>query len=139
MKKLLSILLVIGFIVISGCNKSQTTAGPLTISDCDVKESEISKYICISEVAKLKIDETICNNIEHKGKGIQDNCFMQVAIAKKDERICQKIKNNDLENKDQCLSAVAIQKNEKSICNKIEITRIKTLCIDKVTRLGGNI
>ena len=60
----------------------------------ETNEHKDLRSVCISDVAEVVMNSTLCDNIETPG--IKDSCYLKVFKKTKDPNICEKIKGSGL-------------------------------------------
>lgn len=110
---------------------------------------------CYYDIAPVKKDQSICENIQ--AEHIRDWCYIRVARAKEDPDICERVteprgnrrkcyvslakelQNPDIcerirkkVNKDMCFSEIAKIKQDASICDRISDRYTKNGCVNSV-------
>ena len=88
--------LLIGVMMLSGCieeeaekssGQQQTEKGITSISECEKTVTTKEYNDCITKVAVVKKEVSLCKNIDEDRR---DACTMEVAVAKQDFSLCKK-------------------------------------------------
>lgn len=85
---------------------------------------------CLKEIALSTKNESLCYEMYLPKNKIY--CFVNISIAKMDEKVCKGIKN-DILRYGICVTKVAKLKNDSSICKKIPLTKIRDICLEKLS------
>ena len=143
---LISIALLAG-LLIGGCSSKKETSKniksvetskvPISsikdVADCN-KLNDRDKANCYKELAYIKRDQSICDNIEVYG--IKDQCYTIVAIAKQEASICKN--TEDPHYNSECYKGIAIAKNDLRICDEISSEAYKDGCYREFSKAKGN-
>lgn len=92
----------------------------------DDKEIEESRDGCIIQIAELRKNESVCNELSASSI-LRDNCFNIVGQSKKDEKICELAISSYY--KDLCFVNIAIETNNESLCLKTNSTEERSFCL----------
>lgn len=74
--------------------------------------------LCINQIAKIKKDETLCQELIIYATSYYDSCITGVATVKKDETLCEKAGKAGIGAKYECYAAVAIAKEDIILCEQ---------------------
>lgn len=126
MNKLIPILIIIGVLIISGCENSQleTTTDEPDTSSCREIENLSLQDDCYREVyrkdsEKRKNDPSSCNDIEDPY--LKDSCYYVIATENNDSSICESISHKYVfVHENACYYVIASGKNDPSICENIK-------------------
>jgi len=148
MNKIISAVLLISIIFISGCVQTKgipTGFGPSTtgsLSECKNMNCEampegnnkvscfVTRNLCYYKIANETGNITICESATPAGMQSydydQEMCYKELAINKEDISLCNKITEINL--KDSCYEAIAKELKDASICGQINDITDKNEC-----------
>ncbi|MFH0861683.1 MAG: hypothetical protein V1875_01515 [Candidatus Altiarchaeota archaeon] len=112
-------------------------ARALKLSDCDKAKNPFEKYTCISAVALVKSDASICEKIpvaEFMG-----GCVALIASCTDDESLCSPLGENDIGLQYMCVSEVAEVRGDPSLCDGMENPNYRDTCLEKVAAATADI
>ncbi len=96
-------------------------------SECKELKEDYQKARCISDIAEIKKDISLCDKIKND-YNVPDfeinNCYMTVAVATNNLQLCDKSGNNY----NNCVIQIAVNSRDENICEKISGNQEKDGC-----------
>ena len=96
----------------------------MDLSACDTMKR--NQHLCVSEVARLKNDISICDIVPSTQIG---NCIIGVATHSKDFILCNGLKKNK---RNMCYDSVAQVLAKRGVCNRINNPAGRKNCRQKI-------